>query len=468
MRHTIIAVVALVLVSAFAPPTEQHLAFDISYVAGSRDVTGRVMGGTEIRNLVVHGGKLFAANGYWKDTPGADGSPGAQILVLDAATSQWRIDHEFDERLPGGRRRHLAISALSEVTFHTDSKGTSLSIPVSELLASTWDITGRRSVFARDDHTGEWSATVLAEDEPAPDFLPQIRSFGFHQDRSTGVDLAFAGDTRGIFSGSCDLNRPGHIRWMTTPELATDGLGADAFPGLSGRLRISSFAEARGRLFVAIGQQVWVRRDGALARWQLLYTNPSPYYSQSGLRGLTSVSEPGEDDFLIAAVEGNQSRIVRIDPATGAETTDLDLAGLLDTAWGTRVSYVIAAYNDMAKVEHRGEGNDLMIGLEAFIPPNSPRPPGHTVLDVIHGLEGGAWFLIRHPGGRYELHQVTAEFPVIGRNLVAARTIVASPFAGERDAIYIGGYDANDSPAHDTAWIARGKSTIMGRDAIRE
>jgi hypothetical protein len=78
------------------------------------------------------------------------------------------------------------------------------------------------------------------------------------------------------------------------------------------------------------------------------------------------------------------------------------------------------------------------------------------VLDVVHGLEGGAWFLVRHPGGKYELRQVTAQFPVIGQNLVAARSIVASPFAGETGAIYVAGYDANDHPAHDTAWIARG------------
>lgn len=456
MRHRIVAVVALILAPVTSWSAEPPLAFDVSYVAGTRDSAGGVMGGTEIRNLVVHDGRLFAANGYWKDTPRVGGSSGAQILVLDAATAPWRIDHEFGELLPGGRRRHLAISALTEVTFRTDSKGAPLAAPVSLLLASSWDVTGRRTVFARDDRTGEWSDTVLAEDKPSPGFLAQIRSFGFHRDRGTGVDLVVAGDTRGIFSGSYDPALAGHVRWMGTPELTTDGLPSDAFPGLSGRLRISSFAEAGGRFFAAIGQQVWVRQDGATPRWRLFYANPSPHYSQTGLRGLSAVSEFGKDEFLIAAVEGNEARIVRIDPETGAEATDLNLSGLLDTAWSTRVSYVIAGYNDMAKVARPPEGDDLMIGLEAFIPPNAPRPPGHTVLDVVHGLEAGAWFLIRHPGGRYELRQVTAQFPVIGRNLVAVRSIVASPFPGERGAIYVGGYDANDSPAHDTAWIARG------------
>src|SRR5271157_2279492 len=144
MRRGIVAFVALALASPTARSAEPPLTFDVSYVAGTRDATGHVMGGTEIRNLVVHDGRLFAANGFWKDPPGVGGSAGAQILVLDAAAAPWRIDHEFGELLPGGRRRHLAISALSEITFHTDSKGAALSRPVPVLLASSWDVTGRR------------------------------------------------------------------------------------------------------------------------------------------------------------------------------------------------------------------------------------------------------------------------------------------------------------------------------------
>ncbi len=392
-------------------------------------------GGTEIRGLVAHEGKLYASNGYWEDTNPA---PGAQILVLDEAAGAWRVDHSFDERLPRGRRRHLAIGALADVTFRTDASGATLPAPAALLLASTWDVTGRRTVFVRDDRSGDWSATLLAEDRPSPNFLPQIRSFGLHRDRVTGADTVFAGDTRGIFSGTY---RNGAVRWGADPELATDGL--DAFPGLNGRLRISSFAETGGRLFAAIGQQVWVRQDGAAPRWTLLATNPEPHFSETGLRGLTAV-----DGMLIAAVEGNQSRIVRIDPASGLMTTDLDLAGFLDKAWGTRVSYVIAGYNDMAAA-----GPDRLIGLEAFIPPASPRPPGHRVLDVIHGLEAGGWFLIRHPGGRYELRELPSD-----ADLVAVRAIVASPFANDAGAFYFAGYDANGTPAHGTGWIARADS----------
>ena len=75
---------------------------------------------------------------------------------------------------------------------------------------------------------------------------------------------------------------------------------------------------------------------------------------------------------------------------------------------------------------------------------------------MVYGLEAGGWFLIRHPGGHYELRQVTAPFPATGLSLVAVRSIAASPFAGERGTMYFASHDANDSPAHDTDWIARG------------
>jgi len=87
----------------------------------------------------------------------------------------------------------------------TDGAGRTLPRPISLLLASTWDLTGASRVFTRDDATGTWVAVTLAQDRPAPGFLPQIRSLGSHRDRLTGVDQVFAGETpRGIFAGHYD------------------------------------------------------------------------------------------------------------------------------------------------------------------------------------------------------------------------------------------------------------------------
>jgi hypothetical protein len=136
--------------------------FQISFAAGSRDEAGLFAGGTEIRVLTPHGGRLYAGNGYWEDRPGTEGRQGAQILVLDAPGGRWRVDHAFKERLPNGRWRDLAVGALAEAIFATDGFGRTLPQPISLLLASTWDLTGAARVFARDDATGAWPAVTLA------------------------------------------------------------------------------------------------------------------------------------------------------------------------------------------------------------------------------------------------------------------------------------------------------------------
>ena len=460
-RHGVALAFVLTTAVGTSLAQTQTMPFAPSYIPGTSDTDGRFMGGTEIRALVAHGGKLFAGNGYWKDVPGPEGTPGAQILVLDGPGARWRVDATFDDPLPGGRQRHLAVSALAEATFRTDGHGRPLPSPRTVLLASTWDLTGTRTVFVRNDATAIWSGTVLARDPPTKDFLPQVRTFGTHRDRVTGADTVFAGDTRGVYAGADDPGVPGGVRWGAAPELPLTADMATG-PGLAGRLRISSFAEASGKLFAAIGQQVWVRQDGPSPQWQRLYSNPTPFYSQMGLRGLTAVTETDGHQVLLAAVEGFRSRVVRIDPETGVEATDLDLTSLLNRSWGTKVSYVIGAYNDMPTLPPPN-GQALLIGLEAFIPAASPRPLGHSVLDINHGLEGGAWFLLRRSDGAYELHEVTLDHTPVNPGLVAVRVALASPFPAETGLMYLGGYDANDAPAHDTAWIARGRFDFSAR-----
>jgi hypothetical protein len=446
----------LVLVAAAVPAQSSDDGFRISYVAGSRDDAGVFMGGTELRILAPYEGKLYAGNGYWEDRPGAEGRQGAEVLVLDRRDGRWKVDHVFP-------RRDFAVSALRGVTFRTDRSGDALAVPVSLLLASAWDTTGTTQVFSRDDGTGTWSAATLAEDryDAAANFLPQIRSLGFHHDRLTGVDRVFAGDApRGIFSGVYDPSVPGRIRWDALPELDTIALPAGASPGLAGRARVANFAECNGVLYATVGQQIWARDDGTAAHWRAVYTNESAAYTETGLRGLTAVPNPtGTGDVLLAAVEGDSPRILRFDPASGNAATDLDLAAFLNKAWKTRVSYVIAAYNDMVRLSDPQLGNVVLMGIEAFIPSSSPVPAGHVLVDFVQPnksghIEGGAWYLVRHPDGRYDLRQVTAD----GAR-VATRSIVASPFAND-DALYFAGYDANGMPIHNSAWIARASTNV--------
>jgi hypothetical protein len=411
------------------------------------------MGGTEMRLLASHAGKLFAGNGYWKDRPGVEGAQAAQILVLDAPNARWRVDQSFDERMANGYPRHLAVSALRAVRFATDGKGALLPAPVSLLLASFWDLTSATRVFVRDDATGRWSPATLAQDSYNAHLLAQIRSFGQHRDAVIGIDLVFAGQNpRGIFAGSYDASIPGRVRWRSTPELSLADVPTSGLSGANAGVRESSFAECNGRLYAAIGQHIYERIDGADPSWRRIYTNARPGRSETGLRGLTPIPDrSGGCSLLLAAVEGTAARIVRVNPRGGSEATDLDLVDFLDRTWGMRVGYVIAAYDDMTELQASGE-HVLLIGLEAFVRPGAAIASGHDIVDVGYGrLERGGWYLVRHAGGRYDLHQVSAR----GQGLVAVRSIRASPFVDDRDAVYFAGYDANKVPAHNTAWIFR-------------
>ncbi len=275
------------------------------------------------------------------------------------------------------------------------------------------------------------------------------------RDRVTGADLVFAGDSpRGIFSGSYDASAPDHIRWNAAPELGVSDVSASELSGSNAGFRVSSFAECNGRLYAAVGQQIYERLDGASPNWRLVYTNPDPGHSETGLRGLTAIRDPGGNgEVLLAAVEGTTARIVRVDPRNGSATTEIDLRDFLSRRWGMSASYVIAAYNDMASLPDPGSGAALLIGIEASIPRRAAIAAGHDVVDVGYGqLEDGGWYLVRHPGGNYDLRQALAP---AGRALVATRAIRGSPSAQEGGAIYFAGYDANKAPAHDTAWIYR-------------
>ena len=448
-------------------PRQTDQGFDVSFTAGERDAAGHFMGGTELRNLSAHGGRLYAGNGYWMDRPGPEGPQPAQILVLDNPAARWRVERSLDERMPNGRTpRHLAVSALQGMTFSTDYTGRTLLRAVSMLFAGTWDLSGASQVMSRNDATGAWTAMSL----PVPRVtsgIQQVRAMAMHRDRRTGVDQVFAGnDPHGIFSGGYDDAAVGGIRWGANPELDISRLSAPSFPGLS-LLRVASFAECNGILYATIGQQIYRRLDSAPPRWELFYTNPRPGYSETGLRGLAAVPHPsGAGQALLVAVEGRAARLIRIDPSNGEETTELDIPAFLNSAWATKVGYAIAAYNDMTVVPGpRGEAK-VLIGIEAFLPASSPVPAGHARAD---GLDGGGWYFVRQGERRYDLRKIGSSQPLTGTPLVATRAIAASPFPNDADTIYFAGFDANKRAAHNTAWIFRaGKAKAILSTSAQE
>ena len=144
-----------------------------------------------------------------------------------------------------------------------------------------------------------------------------------------------------------------------------------------------------------------------------------------------------------------------------AETRTGQPLNFLARAWGMRPGYVIAAYNDMTRLRDPARGEALLIGLQAFVPRTVAIAAGHRAFEAGYAqAESGAWYLVRWPDGRYDLHEVTGAFP---QPLLAVRSAAASPFPGDAGAIYLAGYEAIKAPAHNTAWIARATlSTVLG------
>ncbi|MDC0711352.1 hypothetical protein POL68_22975 [Stigmatella sp. ncwal1] len=400
--------------------------FQRVYQAGTRDLNGRFMGGTEIMHLAAHAGRLYAATSTMWDQPGEDPAVGAQVLVLDRPGGAWRVEHEFE-----ARNWRMSIVSL---TFTGDRHGRMLKAPVPLLLAAPSDGQGHATVHSRDESSGTWTRMVLATQSPR---TASVRSLSLHRDTVTGIEHVFAGTLPGgLFRGGYDAAVPGSIHWDEAPELADY------------KARPMAFAVCNGALHVAIKPHLYRRVDGEAPRWEKVYTLPEDVTRiSSGLRGLTTVPHPsGQGECLLAALEGNRARIIRIDPRENyRETIDLDILQFLETQWGRRPGYAIAAYDDMTPVKLPGkDGTALLIGLEAT----------HSTQHETHpkdGWEPGGRYLIRHPDPHYVLRQIIDPSLDPMPPLVSTRTIRVSPFNPET--LYFGGYDPNSLPAHNTGWV---------------
>lgn len=433
--------VLLVLGAALLAGSAETRAAGFSRVfqAGVRDDGGRFMGGTELVAILPHAGKLYATSGMSWDKPGDDPAPGAQILVLDKPGGSWRLDYE----LPKKNWR----ASLDSVTFTTDGEGRKLPKPVSMLVAAPSDPGGQIDIYSRNDETGEWAMAPLAKNEK----LVSVRSLFEYRDKVTGVDRVFAGTLpNGVFSGTFDPQAPGRIRWGGAPE----------FSGYS--QRAMGFAECNGALYLAALPSLYKRIDGPAPRWEEVYRIPGEIHKASfGLRGLTTIPNPsGKGEVMLAALEGNPSRIVRIDPAAGyKETVELDVLDFLARRWGRRPTYAIVAYNDVLPVRDPATGKPVyLMGISAT---NAEYRDAHPM----EGWEPGAWYLIRFDDKHYELRQIVDPSLRPMPKLVGTRTIALSPFGDGQ--VYFGGYDPNRNPSHNTAWIfAAPLATVLGPEVL--
>jgi poly(A) polymerase len=397
------------------------------FQAGMRDDGHRLLGGTEVLHLVPHYGRLYSSlsyklNAYLPEDP----QTGAQIIVLDQPGGSWQLVRDYE-------RAHWRVT-LESVTFTADGRGRTLEVPVSLLLAAPSDSRGTVYVDSLDDDTGRWTRTHLGSGSS----VASIRSFFVYRDKVTGLERVFAGTSPlGIFSGTYDAEVPGRIRWEDEAEM-------------SGYMRRPmAFTECNGRLYVSIKPDIYRRIDGETPQWEKVYTIPVPLIvPSSGLRGLTTVPRPsGPGQVLLAALEGDRCRVVRIDPEDDfRETVELEVLDFLAEQWGQRPTYGVVAYDDFTRVADPDADRTLLFtGLGAtYSTQLDTHPADAWVRD--------AWYLIRYPDGqRYELRRIQSPDLQPMPELVAVRSIAVSPF--ERGMLYIGGYDPNAKPCRQTAWV---------------
>jgi hypothetical protein len=423
------------------------LTFKQDYTPGQKDSAGQYRGGTEASALVGHQGKLYAAIGYWRDTPGSPTYAGAQVLVKEAAGAEWRVDVSF------GVADYYSTEAMASIELTTDAAGQKLATPMRLLMASpSYDpaLLKNGEVWIRDDTAGTWTKTLNA---PA---ATNARVIFSHVDTITGVHHAFAGMRNGtIYRGAYDPAAPGKILWQSTAEtMERTGGRVISATVANGRLYAASRVEQAANGAIVGG--LYERTDGPAPSWRLVYQLPFIANGPAlNLRGLTAVPDPsgGTHEVLIAGRE-DQGTIVRLDPTKNfALTTEFNYRAYYQQLWGGLGGNAsLAAYNDMLPAADPKSGEQVwMIGVWINHPQRYTAP------------NNASRYLVRRRDGSYKQGTVfDISNPVAqGTDLRATRTIAASPFAADAGKVYyFGGFDAGGDPPPgpgfgNNAWIYR-------------
>jgi hypothetical protein len=355
---------------------------------------------------------------------------------------------------------------LEAIQFTHDANGRALEKPVEMLVAGIWDLgenlsqRGRAITLAiRDDATGKWTLSKVA---PVPDGdrgFASIRAMRVHRDQVSGIPYLVVGAAHGgVFKGVFDPAAPGRIRWIGGDEV-------DASFG-----RPVAFAIANGSLYasfdyggITVQNQkggIFRRIDGPEPRWEEVYRNYKPKFARWNqvARGLTAV--PAEDgsgkEVLLAALESiPEPIIIRIEPHhEHRAVTEINWLDLFTGVFGRKPAadesgLAAAALNRFEPFPNPATGATEHFVTSSVRHPDDPAPS-----------RNGAYFLIRRAAGRYDWAEVKpAPSLTGGKNLRGMRTIEKSPFPGEPEVYYFGGYTAGivEEMQSGTAWIYKGQ-----------
>ena len=407
-------------------------------------------------HLAAHGGKLFAANGYWLDArwviPPDGQKQSAQVLRLDKADGQWQVDLDLGKANDLGLE-YMKGNILKSVYFTTTGEGRVLNAPKQLLVmaaGSNFERGGAVSAWVRDDVAGKWHHTLVRHGSNAGGVRWVPRDMQVYRDRVTGVDRIFLllGNP-GIISGVYDPREPSRIRWDRHVE----------FPFLtkgSFFTRPLGIAEANDALHFSEGPSIFRRIDGQRPRWEeILNLAEDTDTDVGGIRGLTAIQNPNGKGqsllFVWAPGERAQSQVKRLDPdGKGGYTLhdEANLGQLMSQHLGVKVPYTLGGHNMMYPVPHPTTGEPVhiigfygsMVGKPELAWPGSR-------------FYAGALYAVRTATGKYSVQEVNGPYKKGKTLLVSPRAFCRSPFDPKE--IFIGGHDSSNKISDNLAWIFR-------------
>jgi|AntRauTorckE5430_2_1112549.scaffolds.fasta_scaffold06268_4 hypothetical protein len=421
-----------------------------SFTSGGYDSNNKLLGGSEVLQLIGHKNMLFASVGYWQDANniwygGSNSNLGwGQINRLDNPSASWREDLSLGAN-------HLRPEILKQLIFTKDQSGNLLPSPDTVLVSAGYSpnyITRMVAVtsFARNDVNGTWGESQLVRGSFPAGENYSIRDIQVYTDQQTNLEYVFAVvGTQGIYKGKYNPSSPGKIDWISTAE----------FGPLS--IRPLGIAVANDALYFSSGSTLYRRIDGTSPTYVIAhdFSDLSSKINSAvgGIRGLTTLENAtsSDDAFLLMWCPDGQSQgiIYRLESdGTGGfnriyETT---LSVLLqDFLAGSNASYVLGAYNEFYKyVNSISATTEHLIGFEANITGG-----GHPTWN---GYYSGGLFAKRDSDGQYTIEEINGTIGTNDPPLVANRCYVSSPFPNE-NSLYFGGFDSNGNTATNLAWI---------------
>ena len=436
-----------------------------SFTAGGYDSNNKLLGGSEVLQLIGHKNMLFASVGYWEDGNniwygGSNSNIGwGQIIRLDNPLANWQEDFFLGAS-------YLRPEILKQIIFTKDQFGNSLSSQDTVLICAGYSpnfITSSVTVksFVRNDVNGTWGESQIVQGSFPGGENFSIRDIEMHVDQQTGLEYVFATvGTQGIYKGKYNSANPGKIDWISTAE----------FGPLS--IRPLGIEVANGALHFSSGSKLYRRIDGISPSYVIDHDfsdlGATINSAVGGIRGLTTIDNPSgiDDAFLLMWCPDGQSQgiIYRLEPdGVGGfnRIYETKLSLLIGSFLpGVSASYLLGAYNEFYEyVDPISNDTSHLVGFEANISGG-----GHPTWN---GYYSGGLFAKRDSNGQYSIEEINGTIGVNDTALVANRCYVASPFPNET-ALYFGGFDPNSNTSTNMAWVYKKGYQLNSVDEFTE